>query len=104
MAKIRLNDIAFARSGDKGDSVNIGVAARNPEQFPLLQKFLTAELVKEHFKGLCNGEVTRYELPNLAALNFVLTKSLDGGGTVSLRSDAQGKTFAAVLLYLELEI
>jgi hypothetical protein len=103
MPKKRLNDIAYGRSGDKGNSVNIGIAARNPADYELLCSLLTAERVKEYFAEFCHGEVTRYELPNLSALNFLLSDALDGGGTVSLRSDAQGKTFAAALLAMEID-
>ena len=104
MARVKLLEIAHARSGDKGDASNIGLIALKPEYFPILLEQVTAARVKEHFRQLCHGEVTRYELPNLHALNFVLQKSLDGGGTVSLRTDAQGKTFSAALLRMEVEI
>ena len=102
--KVRLLDIAYGRSGDKGDSVNIGIIARKPEDFQILKSYLTEERVKAHFQGLCYGKVTRYLLPNLHAMNFVLEKSLDGGGTISLRTDAQGKTYCAALLRMELEV
>jgi len=102
--KIKLIDIAHARSGDKGDTGNVGVIARRPEDYTLLVKYLTAERVKEHFSGICLGEVERYELPNLGALNFLLHRSLGGGGTVSLKNDAQGKTLSSVMLRLELEV
>lgn len=101
--KIRLLDIAHARSGDKGDTVNIGLIAREERFYPLLVEKVTAERVKEHFAELCKGRVERFELPNLGALNFLLHESLGGGGTVSLRTDAQGKTFSAALLRLEIE-
>ena len=101
--KIQLVKIAHARSGDKGDKVNIGVIARRDGDFDFLRTALTAERVKEYFKDICKGSVVRYELPNIGALNFVLDSALDGGGTVSLRSDAQGKTYAAALLRMELE-
>jgi hypothetical protein len=104
MARVKLLEIAHARSGDKGDASNIGLIALKPEYFPVLVAQVTAARVKEHFRELCQGDVTRYELPNLHALNFVLQKSLDGGGTVSLRTDAQGKTFSAALLRMEVEI
>jgi hypothetical protein len=103
MAKVKLLEIAHARSGDKGNSSNIGVIAREAKFYPILCRELTAERVRQHFKGICFGEVVRYELPNILALNFVLKESLDGGGTVSLRSDAQGKTHAATLIMLEIE-
>ena len=99
----RLLDIAHVRSGDKGDSVNIGLIAKNAEEYPVLVREVTVERVKEHFSGICKGGVERYELPNLGALNFLLHESLGGGGTVSLRTDAQGKTFGAALLRMEIE-
>jgi len=104
MPRMQLREIAHARSGDKGDTANIGVMVRQPEHYPLLVEQVTAARVKDHFRELCHGKVTRYELPNLWALNFVLEQALDGGGTVSLRTDAQGKTLSAALLRLEVEI
>ncbi len=104
MRKIRLLDIAHARSGDKGDAANVGLIAYNEEDYPLLEKYVTAEKVKEHFKGICFGPVERFELPNLGALNFLLHNSLGGGGTRTLRHDAQGKTFSTALLRMEIEI
>ncbi|MDZ4787213.1 MAG: hypothetical protein SGJ02_14160 [bacterium] len=104
MKIIQLKDIAHARSGDKGDSANVGLIAINPENFSILQKYVTAKKVKEHFKGICLGEVERYELPNLGALNFMLHNSLGGGGTLSLKTDAQGKTYAAALLRMFIEV
>ncbi|MDZ7772736.1 MAG: hypothetical protein U5K31_08370 [Balneolaceae bacterium] len=104
MKKARLIDIAHGRSGDKGDGSNIGVIARHPDIYPFLVKELTAERVKEHMKHICRGEVERYELPNIGALNFILYNSLGGGGTVSLKLDAQGKTHASTLLRMELEV
>ncbi len=104
MTKIQLNQIAHARSGDKGNNSNIGVIARDPKHYETIKRQLTAERVKQHFKGICHGAVERYELPNIHALNFVLHDSLDGGGTVSLRTDAQGKTHAATLLMIELDL
>ena len=101
--KIRLLDIAHARSGDKGDTVNVGLIAREARFYPLLVEKVTAERVKEHFAELCKGNVERFELPNLGALNFLLHESLGGGGTVSLRTDAQGKTFSTALLRMEIE-
>ena len=97
--KIRLLDIAHARSGDKGDTVNIGLIAREERYYPLLVREVTAGRVQRHFAGLCKGPVERYELPNLGALNFLLHQALGGGGTLSLRTDAQGKTFSAALLW-----
>jgi hypothetical protein len=104
MARVQLREIAHARSGDKGDSANIGLIALRPEDYPVLVKHVTAARVKEHFRELCRGRVERFELPNLNALNFLLFEALDGGGTVSLRTDAQGKTLSAALLRMEIEI
>jgi hypothetical protein len=104
MKKIKLIDIAHGRSGDKGDSANIGIIAYNEKGYDIIQKHLTAEKVKKHFEGICFGKVERFELPNLRALNFVLHNTLGGGGTVSLKLDAQGKTLAAALLRMELEV
>ena len=102
--KIRLIDIAHGRSGDKGDSANIGIIAYNEEGYEVLKKHLTAEKVKEYFTGVCNGAVERFEMPNIYALNFILHDTLGGGGTVSLKHDAQGKTLASALLKMELDI
>jgi len=96
--------LAHARSGDKGDTSNIGVIAYDESSYPVLVRELTAERVKQFFGPLVEGPVERYELPNLGALNFVLHQALDGGGTVSLRTDAQGKTMAAALLGMEIEL
>jgi hypothetical protein len=104
MVKIPLWRMAHARSGDKGDTANIGLVALKPESYPILVKKVTAERVREHFRGICFGQVERFELPNLAALNFVLHQSLDGGGTLSLRTDAQGKTYSSALLRMEIDI
>ena len=102
--KIRLMTLAHSRSGDKGDTGNVGLIARKPEYYPILKKYVTAEAVKRHFEGICLGEVERYELPNLCALNFLLHHALGGGGTVSLKNDAQGKTLSSALLRMEIEI
>jgi len=102
--RVPLRRIAFARSGDKGDHANIGVAARSPLAFAFLQESLTAEHVRRHFADLCGGPVERYALPGLRALNFVLRHALGGGGTLSLRADHQGKTLGQGLLTLELEV
>jgi hypothetical protein len=102
--KVRLLEIAFARSGDKGDTANIGLIAFRPSLYPVLVQEVTAERVKQHFDGICHGEVERFELPNLRALNFLLHNSLGGGGTVSLMLDAQGKTFSTALLRMEIDI
>lgn len=104
MPKIQLREIAHARSGDKGDSANVGLIAIKPANYQVLVKYVTAKRVKEHFKEICLGEVERYELPNLGALNFLLHQSLGGGGTLSLKTDAQGKTYAAALLRMTIEI
>lgn len=104
MKKIKLIEIAHGRSGDKGDAANIGIIAYNDEGYNIIHKHLTTEKVKKYFEGICFGKVERYELPNLRALNFVLNNTLGGGGTVSLKLDAQGKTLAAALLRMELEI
>ena len=101
--KIKLLDIAHGRSGDKGDAANVGIIAYDDKGYEIIKKHLTKERVKEHFKGICFGEVERYELPNIRALNFILNKTLGGGGTVSLKHDAQGKTLAAALLRMEIE-
>ena len=104
MAKVKLVDLAHARSGDKGNNSNIGLVARTPEYYEVLKREVTAERVKRHFAGICLGAVERFELPNIHALNFVLHDSLDGGGTLSLRTDAQGKTHSATLLMMEIEV
>lgn len=104
MMKIKLIDIAHGRSGDKGDAANIGIIAYDDKGYEIIKKHLTAEKVKEHFAGICKGKVDRYELPNIRALNFMLHNTLGGGGTVSLKHDAQGKTLAAALLRMELEV
>jgi hypothetical protein len=104
MAKVKLVEIAHARSGDKGDTANVGLIAYKPEHYPVLVEQVTAERVKAHFKGICSGEVERFEIPNLGALNFLLHQSLDGGGTLSLKTDAQGKTYSSALLRMEIEI
>jgi len=102
--RIQLVDIAHARSGDKGDTANVGVIALRPEFYPLLDKYVTRELVRAHFKGVITGDVERYELPNLRALNFLLHGALDGGGTLSLKTDAQGKVFSTALLRLVIDV
>ena len=102
--KVQLRELAHARSGDKGDTANIGVIALRDDFYPLLERELTETRVKDHFRGICHGEVERFELPNLGALNFLLHHSLGGGGTLSLMTDAQGKTFSTALLRMYLEI
>src|SRR5260370_29515582 len=104
MANIQLRQIAHARSGDKGDDANIGLIALKPEDYAALVREVTAERVKRHFAGICRGEVERFELPNLNALNFVLHRALDGGGLLSLRTDSQGKTLSSALLRMEIEL
>lgn len=104
MAKVKLIDIAHGRSGDKGDGSNVGIIARHPDVYPFLKEKLTADVVKEHMKHICEGKVERFEMANIGALNFVLHHSLGGGGTVSLKLDAQGKTHASLLLRLEMEV
>lgn len=102
--KVRLLDLAHARSGDKGDTANIGLIALKPEYYPVLVKHVTAARVGRHFKGVVRGPVERYELPNLRALNFLLHGALDGGGTVSLKTDAQAKVFSTALLRMEIAL
>jgi hypothetical protein len=102
--EVRLVDIAHARSGDKGDTANVGVIALKPEWYELLARELTLDRVSEHFAGVIDGPVQRYELPNLSALNFLLHGALDGGGTLSLKTDAQGKVFSTALLRMVLDV
>ena len=104
MPRVRLNELAHARSGDKGDTVNVGVIARRSEDYELLRKFLTVERVKEHFGGMVLGRVERFEMPNIGALNFLLHEALDGGGTMSLMTDAQGKTFSTAMLRMWVDV
>jgi hypothetical protein len=102
--KVRLVDIAHARSGDKGDMANVGVIALDARWYPTLVEHVTEDAVAEHFKGMIDGPVKRYELPNLNALNFLLHGALDGGGTLSLKTDAQGKVYSTALLRMEIEV
>ena len=102
--KVRLLDIAHARSGDKGDTANVGVIALKPEWYPLIARELTTARVAAHFKGAISGGVDRFELPNLKALNFLLHGALDGGGTLSLKTDAQGKVYSTALLRMEIPV
>jgi hypothetical protein len=102
--KIQLRKIAHGRSGDKGDAANIGIITYDDKGYEIIAEHLTAEKVKKHFEGTCHGKVERFELPNIRALNFLLHNTLGGGGTVSLKHDAQGKTLAAALLRLEIDL
>ena len=102
--KIELLKLAHARSGDKGDTANVGVIALRDEFYPFLVREVTEEKVKEHFGEMVKGAVERFELPNLKALNFLLHESLGGGGTLSLMTDAQGKTFSTALLRMKIEV
>jgi hypothetical protein len=102
--KVRLLDVAHARSGDKGDTANVGVIALEPRWYPVLERYLTLERVRAHFRDVITGPVERFELPNLRALNFLLHGALDGGGTMSLKTDAQGKVFSTAMLRLELDV
>ena len=95
---LTLARLCLARSGDKGDSVNIGVLARSQKAFQFIDEYLTAQRIKDYFQELCEGKVTRYRLENMRGLNFLLDSALGGGGTKTLRIDAQGKTFAQALL------
>lgn len=102
--RVQLVKLAHARSGDKGDTANVGLIALRDDIYPILVREVTAERVKTHFTGIVHGDVDRFELPNLGALNFLLHESLGGGGTLSLMTDAQGKTFSTALLRMEIEV
>jgi hypothetical protein len=102
--RIRLLDIAHARSGDKGDTANVGVIALEPRWYEILDRFVTQKQVADHFRGMIDGDVERYELPNLNALNFLLHGALDGGGTLSLKTDAQGKVYSTALLRMVIDV
>ncbi len=102
--QIQLVDIAHARSGDKGDTANVGLIALRPEWYALLERYVTRERVAQHFAGMITGDVVRYELPNLNALNFLLHGALDGGGTLSLKTDAQGKVYSTALLRMVIDV
>ncbi|MFQ5753799.1 MAG: hypothetical protein ACE5HI_17560 [bacterium] len=104
MKRIQLRQIAHARSGDKGDSSNVGLLANNKQAYEIIKKEVTAERVKAHFKGIVKGNVDRYELPNLLGLNFILRDSLGGGGSESLKNDPQGKTHGQGLLLMEIDV
>ena len=102
--KIKLNEIAYARSGDKGANSNAGLMFKNPELYEWAKENLTAQKIKEHFKSIAKGEILRYEMDNLLALNFILGDSLGGGGSESLLNDAQGKTHGQALLLMEVDL
>jgi hypothetical protein len=102
--KVRLADIAHARSGDKGDTANVGIIALQPRWYEVLEAFVTRNRVAEHFRGMIEGNVDRFELPNLNALNFLLHGALDGGGTLSLKTDAQGKVYSTALLRMVIDV
>src|SRR5881409_2293714 len=102
--QVQLTRLAHARSGDKGDTANIGLIALRDEFYPLLVREVTADRVKKHFAGICKGKVERFELPNIEAVNFLLHGSLGGGGTLSLMTDAQGKTLSTALLRMQIEV
>ena len=102
--RVRLLDIAHARSGDKGDTANVGVIALQPRWYEVLDQFVTRNRVADHFRGMIEGDVERYELPNLNALNFLLHGALGGGGTLSLKTDAQGKVFSTALLRMMIDV
>ena len=104
MRKVKLVEIAHARSGDKGDICNVGLIAFDQKGYDILKEKVTAARVKEHFGALVKGKVIRYELPNILALNFVMHGALGGGGTRSLRIDSLGKTMAGALLRMEVEL
>lgn len=102
--RVKLEQVALARSGDKGDASNVGLIVRSPALYDLIREQVTAERVREHFHDICRGEVERFEVPNLRALNFILHDSLGGGGTESLKTDAQGKTHGQGLLQMEIDV
>jgi hypothetical protein len=102
-ALVQLRWLAHARSGDKGDTANVGLIALEPEYYPFLRRQVTTARVARHFKGMVSG-VERFELPNLGALNFLLHGALDGGGTISLKTDAQGKVYSTALLRMEIPV
>ncbi len=103
MAKVKLATFAFARSGDKGDGSNVGIFVKTKADYALIKQALTVDVVKRHLRGICFGDVTRYEADNMLALNFLLRDSLGGGGSESLKTDAQGKTHGLALLELEID-
>lgn len=99
---MRLKDIAHSRTGDKGDISNISLIAYKSEDYKILKEKVTAEVVKEYFKDICHGEVKRYEIDSIVALNFVLDKTLGGGVTRSLSLDKHGKSLSMALLEMEI--
>ncbi|GKU24360.1 AtuA-related protein [Clostridium folliculivorans] len=101
---VKLKDIAHGRSGDKGDVSNICIYAREPKYYEIIKAQVTPEAVKKHFKGMVQGEIERYEVPQLDGFNFVLHHALDGGATRSLRLDALGKSMEAALLRMDIEL
>lgn len=104
MPRVPLSRLAYARSGDKGDGSNVGVVAYTREGYEFLRQWLTPQRVKQHFHEICKGEVDRYEAPNLMALNFILHDSLGGGGSESLKTDAQGKTHGLGMLMMMVDV
>ena len=104
MAKVRLLELAHARSGDKGNTANVGLIVYDEEDYPIILKEVTSDRVKHHFKDLVTGPVERFALDNLHAVNFLLHGALDGGGTVSLMTDAQGKVFSTALLRMKIDV
>jgi hypothetical protein len=104
MARVKLMDIAIARSGDKGAGSNVGVMANSPALYEFLVKHLTVERVQQHFREINFGKVDRYEAPNLRSLNFILHDSLGGGGTETMKTDAQGKVHGLAMLHMELDV
>ena len=104
MAEVRLLELAHARSGDKGDTANVGLIAYDEADYPIILKMVTSDRVKKHFSDLVKGPVERFQLDNLHAVNFLLHGALDGGGTVSLMTDAQGKVFSTALLRMKIEV
>jgi hypothetical protein len=102
--RVPLHRIAHARSGDKGDASNVGLIARSPALYEVIEREVTVERVAAHFREVCRGGVERFAVPNLLALNFLLHDSLGGGGTLSLLTDAQGKTHGQGLLAMEVEV
>lgn len=102
--RVQLRQICHARSGDKGDTANVGLIALKQEFYGVIQKEVTIDRVRKHFEGIVHGQIERFEIPNLGALNFLLHEALGGRGTKSLKNDAQGKTLSAALLRMEIDI